>query len=54
MTGNPLITVLAIVGGLVLLGIVLKVAFALIGLAITVGIVLMLVYFIKNMVGGRP
>jgi predicted membrane protein len=53
LNANPLITVLAIIGGLIVLGIVLKVAFALIGLAITVGIILVLVYFIREMVGGR-
>ena len=42
-----------IIGALVLLGLVLKVAFALIGLAIAVGIVLALVYFIQNAMGKR-
>ena len=54
MRGNPVITVLAIIGALVVLGIVLKVAFALLGVIVAVAIVLALFYFVQNATGRRP
>jgi hypothetical protein len=50
---NPIIAVFAIIGGLVILGLVLRVAFALIGLAIVVGAVLVIFYFVQNAMGKR-
>jgi len=48
---NPILAVFAIIGALVLLGLVLKVAFALIGLAVAVAIVLFVFYFVQNAMG---
>jgi hypothetical protein len=48
---NPILAVFAIIGALVLLGIVANVAVKLIGLAIMVAIVLALVYFVRNAMG---
>ena len=50
---NPILAVFAIIGALVLLGIVLKIAFALIGVVLAVGIVLVGFYFIRGAMGGR-
>ncbi|MBN8815111.1 MAG: hypothetical protein J0J06_06655 [Sphingomonas sp.] len=50
---NPILGLFAIIGALVILCIVLKVAFALIGLIVTVGIVLVLFYFVRGAMGGR-
>jgi hypothetical protein len=50
---NPVIAVFAIIGALVILGIVLRVAFALIGLAIVVAVVLVIFYFVQNALGKR-
>lgn len=54
MRSNPLVTVLVIIGAVVVLGFVLKLAFKLIGLAIAVGVVLVLFYFVRGMMGRRP
>ncbi len=48
---NPIVAVFVIIGALVVLGVVLKVAFTLIGLAIAVGIVLFAFYFVRNAMG---
>lgn len=50
---NPIIAVSAIIGALVILGLVLRVAFALIGLALVVGAVLVIFYFVQNAMGKR-
>ena len=50
---NPIIAIFAIIGGLVLLGIVVRVASALIGLAIVVGVVLVIFYFVQNAMRNR-
>ena len=50
---NPIIAVLAIIGAVVVLGIVLKVAFSLLWLAIVVGLVLVAFYFVQGVMGKR-
>ena len=50
---NPIVAILAIIGAVVVLGIVLKVAFKLIGLAIVVGLVVIAVYFVQGMTGKK-
>ncbi|MEO7680068.1 MAG: hypothetical protein ABIS14_05165 [Sphingomonas sp.] len=48
-TSNPIVIILAIIGAIVVLGLVLKVAFKLIGLAILVGIGLVIYFFVQGM-----
>jgi predicted membrane protein len=50
---NPIIAVLAIIGAVVVLGIVLKVAFSLLWLAIVVGMIIVAVYFVQGVMGKR-
>ena len=49
---NLLFVILAIIGGIVVLGFVLKVAFKLIGLAIILGLGAALYFAVKNKFGG--
>ena len=51
---NPIVLVLAVIGGLIVLGIVLKVAFKLIGFALLVGAVLVVWYFVQGALGKKP
>ena len=51
---NPIVAVFAIIGALVLLGIVLRTLFALIGVIVAVGIVLIAYYFLRGAMGKRP
>jgi predicted membrane protein len=48
---NPIVAVFAIIGALVLLGIVLRTLFALIGVIVAVGIVLVAYYFLRGALG---
>jgi hypothetical protein len=50
-TKNLVFVILAIIGGIVVLGWVLKVAFKLVGIAIVLGICVLGYILIKNMVG---
>ncbi|WP_186729104.1 hypothetical protein [Sphingomonas panacisoli] len=50
---NPILAVFVIIGALVVLGVVLKIAFALIGIVLAVGIVLVAFYFLRGAMGGR-
>ncbi len=50
---KPIIAVLAIIGAIVVLGLVLKVAFSLLWLAIVVGLVLVAFYFVQGVMGKR-
>jgi hypothetical protein len=50
-TKNLLFVILAIIGGIVVLGFVLKVAFKLIGIAIVLGICVLGYILIQNVVG---
>ena len=48
---NLIVTILAIIGGIVVLGLVLKVAFKLIGIAIVLGLAVLVYLFIQNLAG---
>jgi hypothetical protein len=50
---NPIVLVLAVIGGLIVLGVVLKVAFKLIGFALLVGAVLVIWYFVQGAMGKK-
>jgi hypothetical protein len=50
---NPIVAVFAIIGAVIVLGLVLKIALKLIGLAVAVGIVLVASYFLRGALGGR-
>lgn len=51
---NPIIAILAIIGGLIVLGLVLRVAVALIGLAVIIGAALAIWYFVQAAIGKKP
>ncbi|WCM27929.1 hypothetical protein NDN01_03080 [Sphingomonas sp. QA11] len=48
---NTLVTVLAIIGGLVVLGLVLKVTFKLLGLLILIGVGLVIYFAVQSATG---
>lgn len=50
---NPIVAILAIIGAIVVLGLVLKIAFKLIGLALVVGLVLVGYYFVQGAMGKK-
>jgi hypothetical protein len=50
---NPIVTILAIIGGIVVLGFVLKVTFKLLGLLILVAIGLAIYFAVQNATGKR-
>ncbi|MEP9360692.1 hypothetical protein [Sphingomonas sp. KR3-1] len=50
-TKNLVFVILAIIGGIVVLGWVLKIAFKLVGIAIVLGIAVLAYILIQNMVG---
>jgi len=50
-TKNLIFVILAIIGGVVVLGWALKLAFKLIGIAIVLGLAVLAYIFIQNMVG---
>lgn len=50
-TKNLIFVILAIIGGIVVLGWALKVAFKLVGIAIVLGLAVLAYIFIQNMVG---
>ncbi|MFS2109033.1 hypothetical protein ACCC88_05055 [Sphingomonas sp. Sphisp140] len=50
-TKNLIFVILAIIGGIVVLGWALKLAFKLIGIAIVLGLAVLAYIFIQNMVG---
>lgn len=50
-TKNLVFVILAIIGGIVVLGWVLKIAFKLVGIAIVLGLAVLAYIFIQNMVG---
>ncbi|MES2095809.1 MAG: hypothetical protein V4459_03545 [Pseudomonadota bacterium] len=51
---NPIVLVLAVIGGLIVLGVVLKVAFKLIGFALLIGAGLVIWYFVQGAMGKKP
>ena len=51
---NPIIAILAIIGGLIVLGLVLRVAVAMIGLAVIIGAALAIWYFVQAAIGKKP
>ena len=52
MTKNTLVTILAIIGGIVVLGWALKLTFKLLGLLIVIGIGLAIYFGAQKMLGG--
>jgi hypothetical protein len=50
-TKNLVFVILAIIGGIVVLGWALKIAFKLVGIAIVLGLCVLAYIFIQNMVG---
>ncbi|MBB4097756.1 hypothetical protein [Sphingomonas kyeonggiensis] len=50
-TKNLIFVILAIIGGIVVLGWTLKIAFKLVGIAIVLGLAVLAYIFIQNMVG---
>jgi|GEM_PF-808079 len=50
-TKNLIFVILAIIGGIVVLGWALKIAFKLVGIAIVLGLAVLAYIFIQNMVG---
>jgi hypothetical protein len=50
-TKNLVFVILAIIGGIVVLGWALKIAFKLVGIAIVLGLAVLAYIFIQNMVG---
>jgi hypothetical protein len=50
-TKNLIFVILAIIGGIVVLGWALKIAFKLVGIAIVLGLAALAYIFIQNMVG---
>ena len=50
-TKNLVFIILAIIGGIVVLGWALKIAFKLVGIAIVLGLAVLAYIFIQNMVG---
>ena len=50
-TKNLVIIIVAIIGGIVVLGWALKIAFKLVGIAIVLGLAVLAYIFIQNMVG---
>lgn len=48
---NTLVTILAIIGGLVVLGLVLKVTFKLLGLLILIGVGLVIYFAVQSATG---
>ncbi|MBQ1499431.1 MAG: hypothetical protein IIZ38_14050 [Sphingomonas sp.] len=50
-TKNLVFVILAIIGGIVVLGWTLKIAFKLVGIAIVLGLCVLAYIFIQNMVG---
>lgn len=54
-SSNPIVIVLAVIGAFVVLGLVLKVAFKLIGLAVIIGLGLIVYFAVQGAQGrGRP
>lgn len=52
MTKNTLVTILAIIGGIVVLGWLLKLSFKLLGILIGVALVVMILGGVQKLVGG--
>ena len=50
---NPIVAILAIIGAIVVLGVVLKIAFKLIGLTLVVGLILVGYYFVQGAMGKK-
>ncbi|MFA5962979.1 MAG: hypothetical protein WC804_03075 [Sphingomonas sp.] len=48
---NPLVLILAVIGGLVVLGLVLKVAFKLIGLLVLLAVGVVIYFFVQGATG---